>query len=658
MLLTTKEAQKEWPGWSKDHQAVFQRIKDIVLSAECLTTIDHDNMDGRKIFVTCDASDRRTGACLSFGEAWETARPVAWDSVQLLAAERNYPTHKKEMLAIVRALKKFRAELLGTHFTICTDHRTLECFQGQCNLSRRQVRWQEFLAEYDFEIHYVRGEDNTVADVLSRMPEEGEGDFQVTAAVLMVTTDPKISEDIRTGYTSDPFCQKILNNRSSFPEVKIENGPIYIGSRLVVPHTGTIREDLFRMAHDTLGHFGINKTYANLCSAYYWPRMRAELEGAYIRGCNACQRNKGSTKKPTGPLHPLPVPEERGDSVAIDFIGPLPEDEGYDCIVTMTDRSGADIRIVPTRTDLSAEDFADVFFDHWYCENGLPLEIISDRDKLFISRFWKRLTQVAGVKLGMSTAFHPETDGASERTNKTVNQCLRYHVTRNQEGWVRALPRVRFAIMNTINASTKFSPFQLHMGRSPRLIPPLTDREKKKDGETDAVKLMERMQTDVAEAKDNLMLAKIFQADHANRKRAPEDAYQENDLVLLSTANRRKEYASTGSGRSAKLFPRHDGPYRVVKAFPHTSTYQLDIPNAPSNSCLTFHASQLKCYVPNDSALFPGRELSRDGPITLPDGQKEHVIDRIIDERRRGRGWRFLVRWKGYGPGDDEWMPR
>lgn len=562
------------------------------------------------------------------------------------------------MLAIVRALKKFRADLLGTHFTICTDHRTLECFQGQRNLSRRQARWQEFLAEYDFDIRYVRGEDNTVADALSRMPVEGEGESQVTAAVLEVTTDPKISEEIRVGYTSDAFCQKLLKNQASFPAIRVEEGLIYLGSRLVVPRVGTIREDLFKMAHDALGHFGADKSYANLRSAYYWPRMRAELEGAYIRGCDACQRNKGTTKRPTGPLHPLPVPEERGDSVAIDFIGPLPEDEGYDCIITMTDRAGADVRIVPTRTDLSAEDFADVFFDRWYCENGLPLEIISDRDKLFISRFWKRLTQLAGVKLGMSTAFHPETDGASERTNKTVNQCLRYHVTRNQKGWVRALPRVRFAIMNTINASTKFSPFQLHMGRAPRIIPPLISRGKEKDDGIDAFERIERIQADVAEAKDNLMLAKLFQADHANRRRAPEDVYKVNDLVMLSTANRRKEYASTGSGRSAKLFPRHDGPYRVTQAFPQTSTYQLDIPNAPSNACPTFHASQLKRYVQNDPALFPGRELTRDGPVVLPDGQEEHVIERILDERRRGRGWQYLVRWKGYGPGDDEWMAR
>ena len=137
--LTTKEAQKEWPGWTPEHQQAFQNIKDIVLSRECLTTIDHDNMNGRKIFVTCDASECRTGACLSFGETWKTVHPVAWDSLQLSPAEKNYPTHEKEMLAIVRALKKFQADLLGTHFTIFTDHRTLECFQGQQDLSQRQA---------------------------------------------------------------------------------------------------------------------------------------------------------------------------------------------------------------------------------------------------------------------------------------------------------------------------------------------------------------------------------------------------------------------------------------------------------------------------------------------------------------------------------------
>jgi len=126
--------------------------------------------------------------------------------------------------------------------------------------------------------------------------------------------------------------------------------------------------------------------------------------------------------------------------------------------------------------------------------------------------------------------------------------------------------------------------------------------------------LIEQINMDVAEAKDNLMLAKIFQADQANRKRRPEDVYKVDDLVLLSTANRRKEYAATGSGRSAKFFPRRDGPYRVVEAFPQTLMYRLEVPNAPPNFCFTFHMSQLKRYVPNNQTLFPRREFPRDGP--------------------------------------------
>ena len=130
--------------------------------------------------------------------------------------------------------------------------------------------------------------------------------------------------------------------------------------------------------------------------------------------CADCQRNKSRTAKPFGPLHPLPVPEQRGDSVAIDFIGPLPEDKGFNSIITFTDRLNSDIQIVPSTINLSTENLADLFFDIWYCENRLPLEIISDRDQLFMSNFWKHLHKLTGVKIKMSMAYHPETDGASE----------------------------------------------------------------------------------------------------------------------------------------------------------------------------------------------------------------------------------------------------
>lgn len=168
--LTTKESRKDFPTWNAAHQLAFEAIKALVVSADCLTTIDHINPRDNKIFVTCDGSDWRTGATLSFGPTWETARPVAFDSMQLKGAEKNYPVHEKELLAIIRALKKWRSDLLGAEFYVYTDHRTLENFDSQKDLSRRQLRWQEFLSQYDMTITYIRGEDNTVADALSRLP--------------------------------------------------------------------------------------------------------------------------------------------------------------------------------------------------------------------------------------------------------------------------------------------------------------------------------------------------------------------------------------------------------------------------------------------------------------------------------------------------------
>jgi hypothetical protein len=166
--LTTKDCDRNFPRWTDTHQAAFTHIKEIVVSADCLTTIDHELPGDNKIFVTSDANDKRSGAVLSFGPTWETVRPVAFNSMSFKGAELNYPVHEKEMLAIIRALRKWRVDLVGSHFFVYPDHRTLENFDTQKDLSRRQARWMEFMSQYDCKIVYVKGEDNTVADALSR----------------------------------------------------------------------------------------------------------------------------------------------------------------------------------------------------------------------------------------------------------------------------------------------------------------------------------------------------------------------------------------------------------------------------------------------------------------------------------------------------------
>lgn len=334
-------------------------------------------------------------------------------------------------------------------------------------------------------------------------------------------------------------------------------------------------------------------------------------------------------------------------------------DGGFDYLVTMTDRLGADLQIAPCNTTMTAEEFAVIFFDKWYCENGLPLEIITDRDKLFISKFWKALHRLTGVKIKMSTAYHPETDSSSERTNKTVNQCLRYYVERNQKGWVRALPRVRFEIMNSVNRSTGFSNFQLKIGRSPRIIPPLVSSSFN-SADADDVKASDaihQLKTDVAEAQDALLMAKVQQAHQANKHRGPEWEFKVGDRVTLTTRHRRNEYKRKGEKCVAKFMPRNDGPYVITDLHPETSTYTLDLPNS-LNIYPTFHASELSPYKENDSTLFPSRDFAKPGPVVTPDGVEEFFIDRILDSRHRGRGWQYLVRWQGYGIEDDKWLPR
>ena len=207
--LTNRSAKANFT-WMADHHSTFESIKALIVGADCLTVVDHKNPGENKIFVTCNASDWHTGVCLSFGKTWETARPVAYDSMQLGTAEKNYPIHEKELLVIIRVLKKWQSDLLGTNFTVYTDNRMLENFDTQHDLSRQQLQWQEFMSQYEMDICYIHGEDNCVVDALSCISEGTFPDKQINStplapyhtwnqhigSVLSVTTDQSVHMEI------------------------------------------------------------------------------------------------------------------------------------------------------------------------------------------------------------------------------------------------------------------------------------------------------------------------------------------------------------------------------------------------------------------------------------------------------------------------------
>ena len=227
-----------------------------------------------------------------------------------------------------------------------------------------------------------------------------------------------------------------------------------------------------------------------------------------------------------------------------------------------------------------AKKLAVLFFDHWYCENGLPLELISDHDKLFMSFFWQHLTLLTGIKHKCSSAFHPQIDGTSEHTNKTVIQSIRFHVEWNHKGWACALPKVWFNIMALTNKSTGYSPFQLCFGKSPHilpliiLLPPNPSRE-----HISAREVINRLQINVADAWDNLLLAKISQAHQANDTRVDPFPYKVGDWVMLSMLNRCWEYKNGKEKQVAKFMPRFNGPYLIMDTHNKTvrATAELDL---------------------------------------------------------------------------------
>jgi len=258
----------------------------------------------------------------------------------------------------------------------------------------------------------------------------------------------------------------------------------------------------------------------------------------------------------------------------------------------------------------------------------------------------------------MSTTYHPQTDGASECTNKTINQCLCYHVKCNQLGWMRTLPCIHFHLMNTINKSTGFTLFQLRMGRSPCLIPPLVllPRNASKE-DISAHDIINKLREDVAEAQDNLLHTKISQAIESNKYCSLNFPFAIGSCVRLTTLHQHNEYKAKGEKHIAKFMPHYDGPYTiVVNTNEKHSTVTIELPNAP-NIFPTFHTSEVLPFIECDTDLFPSCKKDEPPPILTPEGNEEFFIDKILDQRCQGCGYQFLIHWQGYSVEHDRWLP-
>ena len=245
----------------------------------------------------------------------------------------------------------------------------------------------------------------------------------------------------------------------------------YKDGRRVVTNAAAEHRTLIQNHHDlpVYGHPGISRTIRLIERYYWWPNMRKEIT-KYVQGCADCQHHKVNNRPTKVPLSPIyPIPEAMPfETVALDFITKLPESQGYDSILTITDHDCTKMAVfIPCREEINAEETAALYAKHVFTHYGLPTKLISDRDPRFASKFTRELCKILGVQQNISTAYHPRTDRQLERTNQWLEQYLRFWVNEHQDNWTAYLPLAEFTHNNWPNKTTRESPFFLLMGYNP-----------------------------------------------------------------------------------------------------------------------------------------------------------------------------------------------
>ncbi|KAE9001679.1 hypothetical protein PF011_g13646 [Phytophthora fragariae] len=439
-------------------------------------------------------------------------RVVSYQSRQMKPAEKNYPVHDIELLAMRYALIKFRVYLLGEQtFAVYTDHASLRTATKSPHLSQRMARWLSFFAEYNFVVHYKPGKNNILADELSRRPDydprrltrhqdipddDDDNDDCATCVTLGINATVSspvlpLRQQIADAYEEDAFYAAIIRylrnptadtlakltrpTRDAITRYDLDGDLLtyaidtFDTPRVVIPADDDLRARLVREYHDALagGHLGREKTFATLSRDFFWPRMYKWI-WKWVRSCEICQRVKPEASK-QAPLRPLPIATSAWRSVSMDFIFGLPRDaEGRTGVLVFVDRFSKMVHLAPVAAEVTADESAELFLDLVFRHHGLPESIVSDRDPRFTSAFWTRLFALLGTRLLMSTAAHPETDGQTERVNRVLEDVLRSYAT-SFASWSSFLPMVEFALDNSTHASTGLTPFFVNNARHPRV---------------------------------------------------------------------------------------------------------------------------------------------------------------------------------------------
>ncbi|KAK2407034.1 hypothetical protein QL285_042695 [Trifolium repens] len=618
--------------WSDSAQQAFDALKDAMTKAPVLALPNFED----DFTIETDASGTGMGAVLC-----QAGHPICYYSRKFCPKMQRSSTYVRELCAITSAVKKWRAYLLGRKFVILTDQRSLRELMTQIIQTPEQQFYLAKLLGYSYEIIYKPGAQNRVADALSRVHEAAPHCLTITIPHWDFIQELKRS--LQADVTIQELMTSIQASPSSYPDYKVCQDLIFFKGKLFIPATSPMKQLLLEEFHSSPigGHSGIQKTLGRLKENVYWEKMKDDVT-TFVNACTICQETKHPTHLPYGLLQPLPIPAGVWEDISLDFIVGLPSFHSHTVILVVVDRfsKAAHFGMLPTHH--TASKVADLFAKMVFKLHGMPKSIVSDRDPIFISKFWQQLFKLSGTKLRMSTAYHPQTDGQTEIVNKALQQYLRCFVHNAPRTWGDYLHWAEWHYNTSIHSSTGITPFEVVYGRKPPSLPRYLS------GTTE----LEALDTILTDREDILQLLKnkLLKPQNSMKKFADKSRlahpFKENDFVFVKLRPHRQ--ISVAGRRIKKLSKRYYGPFKIIKALGPVA-FELSLP-PDSKIHPVFHVSQLK---PCNTATIQ--------PLALPPiAEDNHPIVQPLAIL----GWRHgddpnqqqvLVQWAGLLPEDTSW---
>ena len=572
--------------WTDKHSTAVKNLKDAITSPDCLTIFD----SSRQTILTTDACDYALGAVLTqkhdHGE-----RPVAFISSALNATERNYSMWEKELFAIVWSIKYFCPYLLNHEFLVKSDNKPStqllvnSALKLSTSATNRVIRWILSIQAYNFKVEHQAGKTNVVADALSRFAAHINAipDDLETAQFCQLQTSPqphtKLFDSFQTAYQTDtriaPIYQQ-LSDGQYHPRLALHHDLIVTREtpfRVLVPDNSTLRAELFREIHETplTGHPGFHKFYSYVQRYFAGNHLKRDVL-EFTRSCPQCQIAKPRHHLPFGTIMPLQPPEEPWQDVSMDLIVHLPQSQTFNAIFVTVDRFSKMAHFVPTQTQINAPELAQLFLDNIVRLHGFPRSIVSDRDPRFLSHFWRELFSLTETTLRFSTANHPQTDGQTERTNRTLEQYLRIYARHNPSSWSKYLTTAEIAYNNLTHSTTGMSPFYLVYQRHANFPFDFACSDLGSKNAT-VESLLNSKQKLLSLARDHLVKARKSMVKHNTHKALP-PPFKIHDFVLVHKAAFKKNHPLPDLNKFDDCWY---GPYEILRIV-NENAYALKLP--------------------------------------------------------------------------------